>query len=187
MSTTALPDFFVLFSAFLFWGFLLCPILGGLFYKEWEKTKMNTKQPTKKQDHKNQDANQKTTEFCLQKRKQTTQTQNNATSLFRLQTDNTRNKKTRTKALNIKTNYLLANFKKHQNCCRENNVFHRLKAKQEKDKNIKKKNKQENYQKRNQHRNRKAETYTMKTQTKTTEEKNNQPKTKATWVKKRGC
>ena len=35
--------------------------------------------------------------------------------------------------------------------------------------------------------NRKAETYTMKTKTKTTEENKKQPKMKATWVSKRGC
>ena len=43
-------------------------------------------------------------------RKQTTQTQNNATSLFRLQTDNTRNIKARTKTLNIENNYILTNL-----------------------------------------------------------------------------
>ena len=83
--------------------------------------------------------------------------------MFRLQTDNTRNKQTN-KNKNIKHKkqpFNQLNFKEHQNC-RENSVFHRLKAKQE----TRQKTEQENYQKQNQHRKRKAETYTMKTKTK---------------------
>ena len=89
------------------------------------KTKPGHTTTKKKQDHKMQ--TRKPLSLVCKKRKQTTQTQNNATSLFRLQTNNTRNKGTKTQ--NIK-NYLLTNITLKTPEL-QGNVFHRLKAKQE--------------------------------------------------------
>ena len=127
VKTSALTDFLVCpFSEFLF--FWCVRFWGSLKELKNKNKTLNTKQPNKKQDHKMQTRKP----LSLVYKKQTTQTQNNAASLFRLQTDNPRNKKTRTKTLNTKTKLLFnpLNLKKHQNC-RENNVFHWLQAKQE--------------------------------------------------------
>ena len=90
-------NWFLSFSAYFgFWGYCCVRFCWIFFWKEW-KTK-NTKQPSMKQDHKMQ--TRKALSLVYKKRKQTTQPQNNATSLFRLQTDNTRNNKNNNK--NIK-------------------------------------------------------------------------------------
>ena len=115
-----------------------------------------------------QDANQKTTQSCLQK-KESRQHRHKTMLLHCLDCKQT-TQETKSKNKNIKHKNKLPfinqlSFKKQN--CKENNVFHRLKAKQE----TRQKTKQEYYQKQNQHRNRKAEIYTMKTKTKTTTEK----------------
>ena len=107
VNITALTDFLVSFlqcclgfcCVWFFGSFLL----KGVNTPPQTKKTLNTKQPKKKQDHKMQRENHL---VLLQKRKQTIQTQNNTTSLFRLQTRDTRNKKARTKTLND----LLANI-----------------------------------------------------------------------------
>ena len=88
VNTTAQTDFCRFFNIFVFWGFC-CVRFWGLFFERNEKHKLITKQ--QKQN--------KTTRYkpenhivLLQESKQTTQTQNNATSLKILQTNNTRNK-----------------------------------------------------------------------------------------------
>ena len=186
MNTIALTELFVcpFFSAFLFFGVFAVSGLGGhFFWKEWKTKKSRQNNQKKKHHHKMQ--TRKPLSLVYKKRKQTTQTQHNATSLFRLQTDNAGNKKARTKTWNIKDKKLhLTNLSsKSTRIAGKTHVFHRLKAKQD----TRPKTKQGNYQKQNQHFNRKTETYTMQTKTKTTADKKNQPKMKATWVWKRGC
>ena len=93
VNTTALTVFSIFFLHFCFGGFLLCPFVWSVFERN-EKSKIWTQTTKKKQDHKMQ--TRKPLSLVYKERQQTTQTQNNATSLFRLQTSKTRNKKTRT-------------------------------------------------------------------------------------------
>ena len=95
--------------------------------------------------------------LVYKRRKQTTQTQNNATSLFRLQTQTTQETKNKNKSIQYKTtNYLLTNLTSKQSRIAGETVF----FSQTESKRINKT--KNNYPKQNQHRNRKAETYTMK-------------------------
>ena len=91
-------------------------------------------------------------------------------------TQETRTARTRAQNINNKLPFNQLNSK-NTRIAGKTVFFHRLKAKLKLDR---KQTKQDNYQKRNQHRNRKAETYAMKTETKTTEEKRGQ-KAKKKW------
>ena len=179
VNTTALTDFFCFFCI-LFWVIFAVSGLGGLFvWKEW-KTK-NIEHETTKKETRPQDANQKNHLVLFTKQDNTDTKQCN----FIVQTRNrqhTKKKKNKNTIIKHKTNYLLTNLKFKKNALQgEQCFFIDWKENKKQDKHIWKE-KLENDQKQNQHRNKKAETYTMKTKTKTTEEINNQPKMKATWV-----
>ena len=168
MNTTALTDFFLFFVRyFCFLFFLLCPFLS--FLKGMEKT-TNWTQNNQRRNKTTRCKLEKHLVLLTKKGKQTTQTQNNATSLFRLQAANT---KKQNKNIKSTLSFSQLNFKKYQKY-REKCFPHRLKAKQE---TRQKHKKQEDYQTQIQHRNRKAETDTMKTT-----RINNQPKMKALWI-----
>ena len=87
--------FVLFFCMFVYWGF--CCVRFWSFFERNEKQKTKTGHKTTKKRNKTTRCKQENHLLLLTKqRKETTQTHNNATSLFRLQTNNTRNKKART-------------------------------------------------------------------------------------------
>ena len=172
VNTTALTEiFFVLFFLpFFFGGGGCCVLFLGVFLFERNakhKTKhLNTKQPQRNKTTRCKPENHLVS-FTKKESRQLTHTHKKRMQLHCLDyKQTTQEAKSKNKRITYKTNYLLTNLTSQNTNIAEKTMFF-IDWKQNK-KQDKQKNK---YQKQNQHRNRKAEAYTMKTTTRTTEEK----------------
>ena len=95
MNTTALTDFFCpVFSAFCFFGFMLCPVFWRVFFFERNEKKDKIQNKTTKNKKRKKDHKMQTRRPLSLVTKKTTQNRNNTNELcFKMETNNSRQNK----------------------------------------------------------------------------------------------